>query len=419
MAPTSDFLSQFGETLIDPSDGRRSKKPNDALADKDFIMLYFSAHWCGPCRMFTPELMKTYKSLIEQSKKVELVFCSLDNAQSEWDEYTADMPWLCMPFEAVESQEMAEKYEADGIPHLVIIDGESGEVITTDGTEEVQADPEGVDFPWKPKALSELWPATILASKASGEKTLETSTLKDKHLMLYFSAHWCPPCQAFTPVLSEAYQKLKEERDDFELVFVSSDQDEEAFKNYYEEMSFCALPYEYREAKKVLSKMYEVSGIPMLLMLGPVSNEETMERPIINKNIRGYIEEGSFSEFPFPEKNYGDIETAEDINEVKSLIVFHEAGDDDEQNEIKDVLKQVAEKMEHDKKIKFFWGLSTDGLVPRIRSLLKMNETPSEPEMIMLDLPDNGGYYKSDVNKITVENVMTFVESPGERQQLE
>lgn len=83
------------------------------------------------------------------------------------------------------------------------------------------------------------------------------------------------------------------------------------------------------------------------------------------------------------------------------------------------MLKQVAEKMEHDKKIKFFWGLSTDGLVPRIRSLLKMNETPSEPEMIMLDLPDNGGYYKSDVNKITVENVMTFVESPGERQQLE
>jgi hypothetical protein len=42
MAPTSDFLSQFGETLIDPSDDRRSKKPNDALADKDFVSLAVS-----------------------------------------------------------------------------------------------------------------------------------------------------------------------------------------------------------------------------------------------------------------------------------------------------------------------------------------------------------------------------------------
>ena len=382
-------------------------------------MLYFSAHWCGPCRMFTPELIKTYKSLNEQSKNVELIFCSLDNEQEEWDEYTADMPWLCMPFGAVESQEMAEKYDADGIPHLVIIDGKTGEIITLDGTGEVQEDPEGINFPWKPKALSELWPTTILASKASGEESLETAPLKDKYLMLYFSAHWCPPCKMFTPVLSEAYTKLKQERDDFELIFVSSDSDEESFKDYYSEMSFCAFPYEQRELKKVLSNLYEVNGIPKLLMLGPVSNEETLERPIINKNIRGQIEVGDLSKFPFPEKNYGDIDSAEDINEVKAVVVFHEAGDDDDQNEIKEVLKEVGKKKESDKTIKFFWGLSTDGLAPRIRDLLNMSETPSVPEMIMLDIPDDGAYYKSDIQHITIENVMKFIDSPGERQQME
>ena len=42
---------------------------------------------------------------------------------------------------------------------------------------------------------------------------------------LYFSAHWCPPCKAFTPVLVEAHQKLKATGRDFEVVFVSSDKD--------------------------------------------------------------------------------------------------------------------------------------------------------------------------------------------------
>lgn len=418
MAP-QDFISQFGETLINPSEERSLIEPSHALADKDFIMLYFSAHWCPPCRLFTPELMKTYKTLVEKSKRVELVFCSLDNEEKDWEEYTADMPWLCMPFGSEQSQEMAEKYEADGIPHLVIIDGESGQVITTEGTEEVRSDPEGINFPWKPKKLSEVWPASLLPSKDSGMESLESSTLNDKYLMLYFSAHWCPPCQVFTPVLSEAYKTLKQERDDFELIFVSSDSDEESFKTYFSEMSFCALPYEHRDTKKVLSKMYNISGIPSLLMLGPVCNEETLERPIINKNIRGSIEDGDLSQFPFPETNYGNVDSAQDIDEVKAVIVFHEAGDDDEHQKIKDLLKTVAKEREHDKTVKFFWALSSDGLGPRIRTLTKMSEVPSEPEMIMLDIPDNGGYYKSDVSEITVDNVMKFIESPGERHQLE
>merc|ERR1712166_292973 len=33
-----------------------------ALAGKT-VGLYFSAHWCGPCRGFTPELIKTYNAM--------------------------------------------------------------------------------------------------------------------------------------------------------------------------------------------------------------------------------------------------------------------------------------------------------------------------------------------------------------------
>ena len=40
------------------------------------------------------------------------------------------------------------------------------------------------------------------------------------------------------------------------------------------------------------------------------------------------------------------------------------------------------------------------------------------PTMVLLDIPDDGGYYKSDVVDITVDNIISFVEKPGDRQQL-
>mmetsp|Transcript_3936 Transcript_3936/g.7507 ORF Transcript_3936/g.7507 Transcript_3936/m.7507 type:complete len:418 (-) Transcript_3936:522-1775(-) len=413
-----EFISQFGETLVNPSDNRASTTP-DALAEKKFVMLYFSAHWCPPCRQFTPRLIETYKKLKARSTNFELVFCSLDRDKKEWEEYTENMPWLCMPFGAEESQKMAKTYGAQGIPHLVVVDGTTGEVVTQDGTEEVGNDPEGTKFPWRPKSMAEIWPAQILASKSSGTATLDSSALKDKYLMLYFSAHWCPPCKAFTPVLSKAYTKLKAERDDFELVFVSSDRSEEDFKEYFGEMTFCALPFEHRAAKQALSKKYDVQGIPRILMLGPVSNKDTLERPLVNKNIRSVIDSGDFLDFPFLPKNYGDVEGADDIEEVQCVIVFHEGGDDDEQQETKDALKEAAEKMKDRKDMKFLWALSTKGMAQRIRSVLDMPKDPMAPAMIILDLPDRGGYYTSNVTDINAKNIMQFVESPGERKQLQ
>ena len=365
-------------------------------------------------------LIETYKTLKGSGKSMELVFCSLDNSKREWEDYTSKMPWLCLPFGVPESQMLAGRYGARGIPHLVVIDGKTSKVITMDGTDAVMTDPKGSNFPWKPKSLKELWPDQILAPRGSSEKMVASSTLKDKYLMLYFSAHWCPPCRAFTPKLSAAYTKLKAERgDDFELVFVSSDKDEDAFDEYHKEMTFCALPFECRDAKKLLSKKYDVTGIPKLIMLGPVSDEETFERPIVNKNARGAMESGDFSDFPFGEKNYGEVDGAEDINDVKCLVVFHEGGDDDEQDDVKEVLKQVGEQMKDKQGVKFLWALSTLSLAPKIRSLCKMPATPSdEAAMVILDIPDKGGYYKSGVTDITVENVLKFLESPGPRLQL-
>lgn len=421
------FVSQFGEKLLNPSSNTEIS-PTEALAGKDHVLMYFSAHWCPPCRRFTPILIEFYNKL-GQEKNFEIIFCSLDHDEAEYKEYTADMPWLCMPFQAKETQVLSKKYNAQGIPHLVIADSE-GKVITEDGTSEVMEDKLGQNFPWSPKSFSEVWPDQILVSKGDTDTFLASSELKNKYLMLYFSAHWCPPCRAFTPKLSEAYTKLKAARDDFELVFVSSDRSEEDFNEYFNTMSFCALPFEHRDAKAALSKRLGVRGIPMLSMLGPVDDDG--ERPLINANARGFIDSGNYlDDFPFYKKNYGDVDSADELNDVKSLIIFGENEDDDDQEKIKRVVKDVAAKLAEKKEegsgdnVNVHWALGTSGLTPRIRELTKLGpvEKSEGPAMVLLDIPDEGGYYKSTTTdgtgEISVESVMQFLSTPGDRFQLE
>ena len=56
-----------------------------------------------------------------------------------------------------------------------------------------------------------------------------------KYVAIYYSAHWCPPCRAFTPKLVEWYKEFKPKHEDFELVFASSDKSEEAQFEYMKE----------------------------------------------------------------------------------------------------------------------------------------------------------------------------------------
>jgi len=105
-----------------------------------------------------------------------------------------------------------------------------------------------------------------------------------------------------------------------------------------------------------------------------------------------------------------------DLNGQKSLVIFHENGDDDEQGEVKKVAKDVAAKVGDD--INICWSLDGGGLGARIREVVGMSNTSEEAAMVILNIPDNGGYYKTEVTDITVETVMNFIESPGERLQL-
>jgi len=433
-----DFIDQFGDEMINPFDFHNNiVKPSYALAGKEIILLYFSAHWCPPCRQFTTTLIKLYQKLKRKRRNnnsVEVVFCSLDYERKDYDEYIANMPWLCMPYQSILSKKMAKKYKAKGIPHLVVIDAKNDySVITSDAISEVRSDKSGSSFPWRPKTFQQIWPDRIHAPPTSTteppSKMINSGLLRDKYLMLYFSADWCPPSsrQITTPRLSEFYRKMKAERDDFELVFVSSDQSEQSFEEYFtQNMTFCALPYQLRDTEKQLSKKYQIKSIPTLLMLGPMM--ENGERPLINPNVRGFMEgEGTNTnaiknEFPFHIQQYGSIDKA-DLNDEKCVLIFHENANEEEQEKTKEVAKQAAAKIGGDEeKVKIYWSLDKTGTIgARVRSVLNMPDASSstKPTMILLDLPDHGGHYKSDETDITVDSITNFIQAPGKCWQLE
>ncbi|KAI8833063.1 thioredoxin-like-domain-containing protein [Chytriomyces cf. hyalinus JEL632] len=70
-----------------------------------------------------------------------------------------------------------------------------------------------------------------------------------KHILLYFSASWGPPCQRFTPKLIDFFDTYSAATNntDIEIIFISSDRDEASFNAYFAKMPFLALPYAQRD----------------------------------------------------------------------------------------------------------------------------------------------------------------------------
>ena len=64
-----------------------------------FSGLYFSAHWCPPCRGFTPELATFYNTATGQGDKFEIIFVSCDRDEPSFKDYFGSMPWAALKFE--------------------------------------------------------------------------------------------------------------------------------------------------------------------------------------------------------------------------------------------------------------------------------------------------------------------------------
>lgn len=108
------------------------------LADVDIICYYFSAHWCPPCRMFTPILADFYRDVKGAGGRIEVVFVSSDRSQQEMFQYMAEAhaEWMAIPWGSPTAANLKAKYNVSGIPALIVVK-KNGQIITTDGRSDV------------------------------------------------------------------------------------------------------------------------------------------------------------------------------------------------------------------------------------------------------------------------------------------
>ncbi len=119
-ADTHPVLNENARLAV-TADGKRAEI--ERLVDKPLVLVYFSAHWCPPCRKFTPELVEYYGKN-GGGTAFEVLFVSSDKDQEAMMGYMTEaaMPWVAMQWGSSKIAAMKKKYCGSGIPCLVLLD---------------------------------------------------------------------------------------------------------------------------------------------------------------------------------------------------------------------------------------------------------------------------------------------------------
>ena len=122
-----DWKTRFPQGLVDEA----GKTVDLASLKGKTVAVYCSAHWCPPCRTFTPQLVKFAN---ENKDKLAVVFVSFDQSAEKMYGYMkeAKMPWSAVPFKSAGGQAIAKEEGVKGIPTLLVY-GKDGQLLTKNG----------------------------------------------------------------------------------------------------------------------------------------------------------------------------------------------------------------------------------------------------------------------------------------------
>lgn len=128
----SDFVPVFIDMAYPDAEGKvisLSSVVNNP--DNRFVLLDFWATWCGPCVIALPQLKDVYTKYHE--KGFEIYSVSEDPSDQRWKPFLEEngMTWVnVLDDNAGRKDSKAWKdYALNGIPTVVLIDGETGEII--------------------------------------------------------------------------------------------------------------------------------------------------------------------------------------------------------------------------------------------------------------------------------------------------
>ena len=178
-------IDQLKSSSLQKADGTNA--PTDCLNGKAVVLIYFSAHWCPPCRAFTPMLKDFYevrRQAIAMTIKSVSIYISGGRRgrrgnylcvqrqvttrhgqlyegkyfqtifESQWIINVVTIKeshgnWLAMPHGSEVGQELKKKFGVSGIPCLVVLKGADGTLITKEGRNAVQAKGPAAVKEWK------------------------------------------------------------------------------------------------------------------------------------------------------------------------------------------------------------------------------------------------------------------------------
>jgi len=253
-----------------------------------------------------------------------------------------------------------------------------------------------------------------------------------------------------------------------EVVFVSSDRGDEQFKEYFGEQPWLALEFNDTKRKEQLSTLCGVQGIPSLAMFDKDGSLITCDgRAAVSGDPTG-------DNFPWYPKPVSNLKAGPgDINEVTTVIAFCETSDAAAQKVVEEAMEPIAKKYKDEAKAKgeespevaFLIVTENTGLAPRLRTMLSLprlapskHEHPleksdresgwgcdgcgqsgagkdryrctqgcdfdfcgdcmekaggnqiMEPKLMILDIPDEGGFYEGAEGTVTTASVQKLVE---------
>lgn len=174
-------------------------------------------------------------------------------------------------------------------------------------------------------------------------------------------------------------------------------------------MPWKALPYERRSDKDALSAACEVNGIPAFVVIQP-------DGTFVTKDGRAMVTKDPTAEsfpagwLPQPFNNVNDDPSP--LNEEQSLILFGEASGDNEA--MKAVAEEYYEQANRDvdsMTLRFFCA-PPGGITDQLRKLTSVEGE----KLVLLDIPDDGGFYTCDATDITLDVVKTFLADVADKK---
>ncbi|CAI9092921.1 OLC1v1028289C1 [Oldenlandia corymbosa var. corymbosa] len=297
------------------------------------VGIYFSAAWCGPCRRFTPKLVQAYQELSEKSD-FEVVFISFDKDEEAFSGYFGKMPWLALPFSDLGTRKRLERlFKLRVIPFLVIL-GKDG--VSNDAGVEIISDYGAEGYPFTSERLDQLKEETEKTKREQSLMSLLVNVPRDyllsndankvpvnelegKTVGLYFSENSHKGCLEFTKVLIEVYKKLRDRGENFEVVLVSLDEEEQDFRANFGTMPWLSLPFKDQNCEK-LSRYFQIRDLPALVVMGPDGKTQ-------HPNAVESIEEHGDEAYPFMPEECAKLGKAKAESQTLESILVHEDKD--------------------------------------------------------------------------------------------